>query len=407
MSAAMPLPPFRTIEAALVRTTEYLARELTRPGTQPPPWNDFEWRVAQAVAALLGISALLSESLQWRGPQHWQTFLAGQKTQTLLRQQNIAGLLSRIHSQARSAGVGIVALKGSALLGLGIYRPGMRPMGDVDLLVDPGDVDASARLLTAMGYVESFETWRHKTFVPREARGLVSFGEHVDHPVNIELHTRIVERLPLFETDITSFALTRPLRPGLNDYPSLSGLMRHLLLHAAGNMRARALRLIQLHDIALLASRMNAADWEPLIAPDDRHSWWVFPPLVLTSHYYPAAIPPAVLDAAERACRPLLRHIARRHRLCDVSWSKIRIQAFPGVEWSRSPREAALFAKSRVWPARSELADLRQVAAAVPALACTPWYGLPHGVRILRWIFTRPPRVQTIFSVRCALGHEI
>jgi hypothetical protein len=36
----------------------------------------------------------------------------------------------------------------------------------------------------------------------------------------------------------------------------MAELMRHLLLHAAGNMRAHALRQIQLHDIALLAGKL-------------------------------------------------------------------------------------------------------------------------------------------------------
>ena len=47
--------------------------------------------------------------------------------------------------------------------------------------------------------------------------------------------------------------------------------MRHLLLHAAGNMRAHALRLVQLHDIALLAPRLDAAAWERLLdTPESR-----------------------------------------------------------------------------------------------------------------------------------------
>jgi hypothetical protein len=185
--------------------------------------------------------------------------------------------------------------------------------------------------------------------------------------------------------------------------------MRHLLLHAAGNMRARALRLIQLHDIALLADRMNSEDWQELLGDGktERGLWWAFPPLLLTARYYPAAIPASIIKALEPDCPWLLRRVSRRHRLADVSWSKVRIQAFPGIEWSHSPGEAFTFAMSRVRPSREALADLSNFATAQPSLARVPWYGLSHGTRILRWVFSRPPRVQTIFSVRSALGHEV
>jgi Uncharacterised nucleotidyltransferase len=408
MSTAIPVPSFGRVETALRGTTEYLAHELARPGARAPQWSEFEWCIARAVAALQGISALLSATLQWTGPEHWQTFLAEQKAQTLLRERSIAELLSQIDMQARRAGLGLVALKGAALLPYDLYPTGTRPMGDVDLLGRPCDVDAVARVLAALGYVESFETWRHKVFVPCAEQGTVSFGEHISNPVKIELHTRIAERLPILETDITTLESPRHLHAGLNAYPSRAALMRHLLLHAAGNTRARALRHIQLHDVALLAQRMSSSDWQQLIEPGAREHapWWAFPPLVLTAHYYPGVVPAAVLAATERGCSRLLRRVSRRQRLCDVSWSKIRIPAFPGIEWSRSLREAGAFAKSRIWPSRQELLDLRRATTVQPALASIPWYDLSHGARILRWIFSHPPRVQTMHSVRTALGHR-
>src|SRR5262249_22713725 len=154
-----------------------------------------------------------------------------------------------------------------------------------------------------------------RTFVPCDQSRVVPFGEHVANPVNIELHSRIAERLPAFETDITSLELPEPLHAGLNAYPSVAALMRHLLLHAAGNMRARALRLIQLHDIALLADRMSGADWQELLGTSagSRGLWWAFPPLTLTARCYPAAIPASVVDAAARACPLWLRQVSRKH----------------------------------------------------------------------------------------------
>jgi hypothetical protein len=405
--AEFVLPPVKTVDAALRKTTEFLARELAHPGSEAPQWSAFEWRIAQAAAALHGISALLSDVLSWRGPDHWQAFLLEQKTHTLLRQQRIEELLARIDLQARNAGVAMVALKGAALHEIGIYRAGERPMGDVDLLVDSADLEGSARLLRVTGYVESFTNWRHTVLEPVETRRPVGFGEHVDNPIKIELHTRIMERLPFLETDITSLEFPARAHAGLNPYPSRAALMRHLLLHAAGNMRPRTLRLIQLHDIALLAVRMEAADWEELwnTTAGKRGLWWALPPLTLAARYYPTAIPPSIIAPLEPGCPRLLKLASRRHRLVDVSWSRVRVQAFPGIEWSESLREAFMFAKSRVWPSRTALAELANAVASQPS-SRIPWYAQSHGTRIVRWLFSRPPRVQTIFSVRSALGCE-
>jgi len=51
--------------------------------------------------------------------------------------------------------------------------------------------------------------------------------------------------------------------------------------------------------------------------------------------------------------------------------------------------------------ARDELAAQTQVAQ--PHLMQVRWYGASHAERILRWLFSHTPRVQTISSVSAAL----
>jgi hypothetical protein len=181
----------------------------------------------------------------------------------------------------------------------------------------------------------------------------------------------------------------------------------HLWLHAAGNMRARALRLIQLHDIALLCKRLEAGEWEELFAarPNGRTLWWALAPMMLTARYYPGTIPSGLL-ARLTECPWLLRKRARKQHLADVSWSNIRIEAFPGVEWSGTPREALAFMAGRIWPSREARLELKEGAAQIPDSSTIPWYGISHSARILRWVVSRPPRVQTLLNVRAALAHE-
>jgi hypothetical protein len=403
-------PPIGRLAQTLRVTTERLAADLGAPRTRAPQWSDVEWRIARAAAAIQGLAPLLDSALAWRGPDGWCRFLREQSAQSAARHALIRAMLDDLDARARAAGVAMLPLKGAALYAMGLYSPGARPMGDIDLLVGEDDVEAAAAVLLGAGYEWAFDIQRHRVFRPRGSREsqLLRLGEHIDNPIKIELHSRIAERLPTVEVDLTRELLEGATGPGLRAYPSRLALMRHLLLHAAGNMRARALRHVQIHDIALLASTLAPPDWDRLQRGEgpDGAVWWAAPPLALVERYYPGVVPRGALDALLAACPLLLAAAVRRHDVTHVSWSNIRIQAFPGLEWSRTPGEAFRFMRTRIFPSRAARSELREGAAQIPQSATVPWYARPHAERILRWMFARPPRVQTMLSVRAALSLE-
>jgi hypothetical protein len=404
----IPLPPLAKVESALREVTETLAREVTDPTDEPPLWGEFEWRVARAVATMQGISSLLYAGLRWKSPVGWRLFLEEQRNHIEGRHRKIARLLHRIDAQAAREGIALVALKGAALHAIGLYATGERPMADVDLLAHEADVKTATRLLEDCGFEGTFTSWRDRLFEPRVRTTSASFGEHIDNPIKIELHTSIRERLPVSETDITQFVFPRETHVGLNSYPSAASLMMHLLLHAAGNMRAHGLRLIQLHDIARLAQQFVPSDWEKILAarPNDQALWWAVPPLMLAARYYPSAIPSFVIARLDEECPWLLDKFARRQRLADVSWSNIRAKALPGIEWSRTPHEAFSFTISRIWPSCETRLELKRFASFHTGGSEIPWYGISQLGRILRWVFSNPPRVQTLLAIRAALAQE-
>jgi len=398
------LPRFGVIAAALQRTTEQLAHELANPGASAPDWNPFEWDVARAVSSMQGITVLLAHRLRWRGPDGWQDFLEAQRRLALQRDVRIASLIERLGAALRSAGIGAVGLKGTALRRLGLYRPGERPMADIDLLVRAEDSARATCALLSLDYLDAYVTQRHRVFEPPDARATASPGEHPDNPLKIELHETIGECLPVRRVDITDGLFPAEPGAGLHPYRDNAELLRHLLLHAASNMRAHALRQVQLHDIALLAPRLDAASWDKLLStPEVRGGrWWMYPPLELALRYYPDRDAVPLADFA-RACPRVLRMAARHETLTRVSWSNLRIHAFPGIYWSRSPLDAMRYARQRFIPDRTAIAELDVKVAAQPALYQVPWYALGHGQRILRWMISRPPRVQTIVSLRGAI----
>lgn len=400
-------PRLTEVAVALRDTTEVLAREVAVPTSDSPPWSDFEWRIARAVAVMQGISAVLLASTRWSGPPDWKQFLQRQQHHIAARHHRVSTMLERIDLQARREGITLVALKGVALHAIGLYLPGDRPMADIDLLASVGDLPATTRLLTQCGLSLTFASWRHQVFEPQPAASSCEeFGEHADRPIKIELHTNIRERLPVNEIDITEFLVPVAPHPGITHYRSIAALMMHLLLHAAGNMRAHALRQIQLHDIACLSERLAPKDWEELLnfRPNRQTLWWAEAPLVLTARYYPDAIPPNVIECLDAEWSWWLARVVRRQYVSDVSWSNIKVYALPGIEWSRNPREALEFISTRIWPSAATRAELRHFAASEPNDARIPWYGISQGARILRWVFSRPPRVQTMVAVRAALA---
>jgi hypothetical protein len=386
--------------------TERLARELANPTHNAPDWSEFEWTMARAVAAMHGVSPLLSRSLRWQGPVGWTRFLDQQRTHTAARHTRVQEVLNSIGQKAGEAGVTVTPLKGAALHELGLYAPGDRPMADIDLLVQPADVQRMSALLASSGFRQSGETWKERIFTAIDERAPAEFGEHSNNSVKIELHERICEKLPLRMTDASEFIFPRQPHPGLNAYPSNGSLMRHLLLHAAGSMAFQGLRILQLHDIALLSARMSEPDWNEVAASGSRGArvWWAFPPLELMSRYYPSRVPARVLSALHDDCSHFLRALATRKSMVDVSYSYLWVKAFPGIEWSQTIGELLAYAASRVRPNARHMAQRQHVATTQTWAAQGEWSRMSQGRRILRWLTSRQTRPVTMHAISAAFA---
>src|ERR1700722_1621186 len=204
------------LHPTLCKVTERLARELASPSHTAPDWSDYEWTIARAVAAMHGISPLLSRCLLWQGPDAWTRFLRDQRTHTAARHSQIQSLLLSIDRKTREAGVALTPLKGAALHELGLYAAGDRPMADIDLLVRPADAQRTVALLVLSGFRQSSQTWKERIFTAIDEHAPAEFGEHSNNSVKIELHERICEKLPWRMTDASEFMFPVEPRPGLN-----------------------------------------------------------------------------------------------------------------------------------------------------------------------------------------------
>jgi hypothetical protein len=397
------LPPLASVAAALRLTTEHLASELAEPKATAPGWSEFEWAAARAVSAMHGISGVLAEKLLWDGPQEWSAFLRGQREHIARRELRLQSLLAAVADHCQHAGIPIQALKGAALHCEGLYGAAQRPMADLDLLAAPRYTVRVTKVLEALGLQESHRTFKHRVFGPRHPTPPRVFGEHADNDLKVELHERICEPLPQRLTDISHWVLPKEAAPGLNPYPSKAALMAHLLLHAGGGMAYRTLRLIHLHDIALLARRLSPGDWRQLL---QWRPWWAWPPLILAERYYGPLAPEEVMAPLRAFCQPVLRRTCLRQRITDVSLSRLWLEALPGIEWSRSFGDAATFIVRRIVPDAEIRSDRKFAVATDPSLAQGDWGSLPQGRRILRALRARTPRPWPLHNVRAALAES-
>jgi hypothetical protein len=396
----------RRLHLALQRITESLAGELARPSVVRPDWLASEWAVARAVAAIHGISSLLADALRWQGPPGWTRFLAEQKAHTAQRFQRIQQLLRLIDSGARSQGIALTGLKGAALHAAGIYVAGERPMADVDLLVREAQLARAAQLLAGLGYRHRYQTWKHQVFERDDPDAPAALGEHAGNGIKIELHCHVREALPLRAVDISRVVF--PPRPiaGLNPYPSKAALLLHLLLHAAGSLTYRQLRLLQLHDVARLAGTMTDEDWEQVrgdaAGTAEADWWWAFPALALADRYY-GCVPRRVLAAAARGAPWVLRQVYRRRTLAGASRSHLWISALPGIEWSHSSLAMLQYAAARLLPSSETLRQRKALGILQPHVSGGTWTQLSQGRRILRWLGSRQPRHETLQPVIASL----
>jgi len=394
----------RALGRKLRHITERLAAALAGAPGPEPDWSGLEWGIARAASVIHGISPLLSKQPGWHGPPGWRNFLDGQLAHTAGRYRRMASLLAGIDAQAGQVGIPFVPLKGEALHTLGLYAAGERPMADIDLLLAPAHLAPMTQVLAGLGYRPICATADECVLVPADRPALLHFGEHTDNGITIELHAKIGRPMPVRTVDITSQLWSGAPRPGRNEYPSLAALMGHLLVHAAVNMQMRILRMLQLHDIALLAPRLSGADWKELLHPGGAQTgcWWAMPPLQLTARYYPRSVPAAAIEAARAECAALLRFVAPRFRVSDVSASNARAALFPALSWVASLPEALSCVSTRL---QAGMRALRGDAAMPQATELQPWITRSHRRRVLEVLLGRP-RPEALRVVAAALTSE-
>ncbi len=393
------------LAAALRLTTELLAMELAAPTEQPPDWTSSKWAVARAAVTIHGIAGLLLRDLRWPGMPGWYDFLERETAETRERERRAVSALADIDAAARAAGIPLVALKGHALLALGMYEPGERPMADIDLLVRPRDRIALERVMASMGFAAVSVSWKHWEFA-RPLSGSAAAGEVGLDAIKVDVHQRLAEQISDFEIEMPGDLFGTDPGTGVRGYPSRPILLRHLLMHTAANMSTRWVRAVHLSDIARVASGLTPAEWAETLPRHWTHSWCLLPPLALVARYFPGVVPPDLVAQVEVACPRGLARAVRRQVLTDLSASDPRFRALPAFDWCTSLPGVLRYMKRRVLPGRSELRSLAGIARTTGFARDNRWFTMSQPARIMQWVFRRPMRPATLHAVRVEFARK-
>lgn len=245
--------------------------------------------------------------------QESAAWLARQLAQNRARLRAFEAELAAVLEGAAAHGVPVMPLKG-ALLAFTLHRePGLRPMADLDLLVQPDDELALHELLAGLGYRlmngRKYSGVRHRTYERPTDRVASGDGTHVDNPRRVELHTRLIRTVWLdhggaemgawvWSSSREGELLGRPAQ-----LPSPEALVIDVAAHATGHSMRGAGTLLQWYDIAALAARAERLD--------TAFAGWSYPALALaTRAFYDPAIATKVMALAEAVDRNMVHHVA-------------------------------------------------------------------------------------------------
>ena len=290
---------------------ELLALERTAsPGaSRDHPEEPFDWDGWLRLVRLEGLGGLFG--FWCRGDDQWAAVLPGAVRDRLTQLyyataapnlrifRGVASTISRL----RQAGVEVVVLKGAHLAEAVYPSVGCRPMGDVDLLVRPGDFPEAARVLSELGY-DAFTSPEVDTSLSVGTTLNASWWNHPD-PDSISLHlhwhlrnTSLPYGLVTAVDDERLWADAKGF--DLADYATRGLAHHHLLLHLADHAVVhRYDRLILLADMAAVIERYGESlDWALLL--DEARSFGLLSSLAmslqLASRYAAAPVPPGVLE---------------------------------------------------------------------------------------------------------------
>jgi hypothetical protein len=236
---------------------------------------------------------------------------------TALREKCIDQLLTAF----AATGIPIILLKGAALAHLIYPAPELRPMVDIDALIDPADEERAVSTVSGLGYC--FAPHHGSRFARRMHHLPPATMTKSGFRISLEIHLDAMSAdAPESLTFATLSAKPRPFQRGSGPQGLALGhtdMLRHLVRHAFEP--ARRVRLKHLHDLRRYQTKFAAEiDWRefehrfPQVIVALRLVSYVFAVLPMTigsaSEQAPASVGVGMLPLSEIANMPFVAKLS-------------------------------------------------------------------------------------------------
>ena len=295
----------------------------------------------------------------------------------------------------------VIALKGLALA-KSIYGDiALRPMSDMDLLVQEEDLVRAGRILLTLGYKQDFPDWERTLKVCNHLPGFTNKNGEI-----IELHWNIVAADSSIKVDLDGLwdrsCLIKIDNVGVRVF-SLEDLFLHLCIHACVHLQI-GLGLIHLCDLAgLIKTSVDKIDWQIVI---ERANRWngqrcVYLMLLLVKELLGVAPPDKILSEIKPDdYQPVFLDQALE-QIFDVSSSSqqtvMRIGQLSKIKEEKGIKGKVLSLLKKVFPSRENLARMYPVSISSPKIYLCYLSRLGRLIRyfttVLFRLFRRDPSV--------------
>lgn len=361
-----------------------LAQWLNGAELEDPDWSPELWESLKFISRVHGTAPLLHKRLY--GVTWLDSALKGWLAeQYRFNDQRIAKMqveLKEILASFSQAGIGVMPLKG-AILAVEYYEAaGLRPMADLDLLIQPEDFERGAAVLAQLGYEQDLVHWKHTEFIKPDNRRVVSTqGEHPDNPRGVEVHLHCRETFGGPTIELTDFmwrhSVEGPLLGERAILPAPEALWLHLVVHASYHLWQGRGRLIHLVDLVHVSPQLT--DLQSLLSSVDAR--FTYPSLAMVKKYFPGSIEDRLLSAQADRLSPSFRQWADTLDLVNSSYLNPKPQGLyllKALKFSEGrPREMIQTLRFALLPRLEEIAldHPRLARSGAPWLAylLLPW----------------------------------
>ena len=369
----------------LATVTNVLARWL--PGsidnTAVSQWTLAEWEAAEWVVywqnALPWLVARVQAS-QIEVPEGVNGRLHSLNAASRERTRCMLAACAEILSALQQSGIEAVLLKGAALAPFYYPDPLLRPLADLDLLIQPQAMAASREImLKQLGYRYYSRSAEDEVYLRGERKENIWAPDNV---LPVELHFALREEYAGIGYELAEIMWAESgERPYWQEtcarIPHSAALLLHVCAHTTSDLLIQRGRLMHIDDIGKLCARMQPEDWQrfgQLVLPNTAR--FIYPAFAFVEKYTPLPVPEFLADSLRENCSPALLTWLAQIELAEASEANPASRSGLGLEiahrLSRSRLDMVRFWLRSFFPRRFNLAKR------YPRLVETPMWPLAY-----------------------------